>query len=256
MNDPSFRAGGGGRRGAGMPGAALLAASPGNGAGAARAMPAERPAPHAPEAPAAAATRPLPDIEEMLTLASALDSFHSVTMAPDGRRIAWVEGLPGADGRPSRRTAGVASDAFRGGGTGAQLHLWIADLVSGRVAELTHLEGQISAPAWSADGTALAFLHIAGRTAEDGATQALPRDRGAVGETPEEQRLATVELATGQMREVSPPDLYVYEYDWSPDGAAFAAVAASGSGGDNWWLARLSRFARGSGAATALPAPP
>jgi dipeptidyl aminopeptidase/acylaminoacyl peptidase len=267
----------------------------------------------------------------MLTLAAALDTFQSVALSPDGRRIAWVEGQRGADGRPSRRTAVFVSDlasAGSAGGTGgptppprrigargescakepawspdgrrlaflsdgstsgrsigaaarrhaapsgggsntaagggaaasptdgcAQLQLWVADLASGRVAELTHLEGQISAPAWSPDGGALAFLHIAGRTAEAGPTHAVPRDRGVVGETPEEQRLAVVELATSRLREASPPDLFVYEYDWSPDGAAFAAVAASGSGDDNWWIARLYRFDRVSGAATPLLQP-
>jgi dipeptidyl aminopeptidase/acylaminoacyl peptidase len=277
----------------------------------------------------------------MLTLAAALDSFHSVALAPDGQRLAWVEGLRGADGRPSRRTAvfagdlagagnagspgsagstggpappprrigargescarepawspdgrrlaflsdGSASDgsagaaarrhAALGHGTGkaaaagaeappaegpsrggcAQLQLWVADLASGRVAEITHLEGQISDPAWSPDGSSVAFLHIAGRTAEAGPTQAVPRDRGVVGETPEEQRLAVVDLATGRLREVSPPDLFVYEYDWSPDGGAFAAVAAHGSGDDNWWIARLYRLDRASGAATPLLQP-
>jgi dipeptidyl aminopeptidase/acylaminoacyl peptidase len=276
-----------------------------------------------------------PAIEEMLTLAAALDSFKSVALAPDGRRIAWVEGLRGADGRPSRRTAVFASDlagssgdggaggsggpaspprrigsrgescakepawspdgrrlaflsdrsagtaagrhaaprggrgsataagsAAAGGGTAeaptegcGQLQLWVADVAGGRAAELTHLEGQISAPAWSPDGGSLAFLHIAGRTEEAGPTHAVPRDRGVVGETPKEQRLAVVELATGRLRDVSPPDLFVYEYDWSPDGAAFAAVAAAGSGDDNWWIARLYRFDRASGAATPLLQP-
>ena len=280
-------------------------------------VPASAPAPAvAPAAPAS------PAIEEMLTLAAALDSFKSVVLAPDGRHVAWVEGLRGADRRPSRRTAIFAGDlagvgagapmpsprrigargescakepawspdgrrlaflsdgsvgaaagrhaaprggsgkAAAGGGAAAspaegcgQLQLWVADLAGGRAAELTHLEGQVSAPAWSPDGGSIAFLHIAGRTEEAGPTQAVPRDRGVVGETPEEQRLAVVELATGRLREVSPPELFVYEYDWSPDGAAFAAVAAAGSGDDNWWIARLYRFDRASGAATPLLQP-
>src|SRR5256886_12702423 len=47
-----------------------------------------------------------------------------------------------------------------------------------------------------------------------------------VAETPEtgeikdaffEQRLALVDLASGEVRQISPADMYVYEYDWSPD---------------------------------------
>jgi dipeptidyl aminopeptidase/acylaminoacyl peptidase len=33
--------------------------------------------------------------------------------------------------------------------------------------------------------------------------------------------------------------MYVYEYDWTPDGKAWAATAAHGSGDANWWIAGL-----------------
>jgi dipeptidyl aminopeptidase/acylaminoacyl peptidase len=278
---------------------------------AAAAAPAAQPAPPTAAARAARAT---PPIDDMLTLAAALDSFRSVAIAPDGRRIAWVEGRSGAGGRPSEQTAVFALDlagpaapprrvsagsaetcakepawspdgrrlAFLSdrsaraaaqrtsaprdgtapgaagiapGGSCAQLQLWLADLDGGRITEATHFQGQLSAPAWSADGTSLGLLYIAGRSAEAGPTRAVPRDSGVVGETPEEQRLVTVEPSTGRVHEVSPPDLYVYEYDWSPDGASFAAVAANGSGDDNWWLARLYRFDRATGAAATLLRP-
>jgi dipeptidyl aminopeptidase/acylaminoacyl peptidase len=294
---------------------------------AAPARPATSPVLATPPAP------PAPAVADVLTLAAAADSFKSVALTPDGARIAWVEALRGADGRPAERTAifagdvpgpagaspaprrigagrqavvekepawspdgkrlaflsdcsarataarrtgqradrkpggGPAADAAAtpagvagtaapaGDGTAAQLQLWVADLASGRAAEVTHLAGQIKALAWSPDGGAIAFLHIAGRTAEAGPTHPVPRDAGVVGEKPEAQRLAVVQLASGTVREVSPPGLYVYEFDWSPDGASFAAVAARGSGDDNWWIAQLYTLDAATGAARSLLQP-
>jgi dipeptidyl aminopeptidase/acylaminoacyl peptidase len=54
-----------------------------------------------------------------------------------------------------------------------------------------------------------------------------------------EQRLALVNAAGGELRQISPPDMYVYEYDWSPDGRRFVVTAAHGNGDDNWYVAQL-----------------
>ena len=82
------------------------------------------------------------------------------------------------------------------------------------------------------------------------------RDAGVVEDRIDEQRIAVVEVDTKALRFVSPPDLYVYEYAWSADGRLFAAVAAKGSGDDNWWRAELLAVDAASGATRLLWKPP
>src|SRR5205085_3259605 len=55
----------------------------------------------------------------------------------------------------------------------------------------------------------------------------------------EEQRVAVVDVASRKLRLVTPADMYVYHFDWSPDGTRLAAVAAPGSGDNNYWIAQL-----------------
>ena len=62
-----------------------------------------------------------------------------------------------------------------------------------------------------------------------------------------EQRIAA--LDKGSLRWASPPDLFVYEYDWRPAGLGFVGTAAPGNGDDNWWSAKLYAFS----AAQTLP---
>jgi dipeptidyl aminopeptidase/acylaminoacyl peptidase len=54
---------------------------------------------------------------------------------------------------------------------------------------------------------------------------------------------------------ISPPDTFVYEYDWTPDSAAFVATAAKGDGDAQWWVAKLESIDRKSGASRVLSAP-
>src|SRR5262249_39728317 len=74
-------------------------------------------------------------------------------------------------------------------------------------------------------------------------------------ETIEEQRIAICEIESGRVREVSPENLYVYDYDWSPDGATFVAEAAPGSGTNNYWIAKLYALRADTGEARTIYEP-
>ena len=63
---------------------------------------------------------------------------------------------------------------------------------------------------------------------------------GVIGEEgPEVQRVAAIDAVSGKLREITPENLYVYEYDWSPDSGSLAYIAAPPAGENNWWVAQL-----------------
>jgi dipeptidyl aminopeptidase/acylaminoacyl peptidase len=229
-----------------------------------------------------------PSVDGILRSLSQLVEFRSLDISPDGKRLAWVEKVRGKDGPLPDRSmivvAGIgakykltrkisvsvpgASDEHEPvwSPDGEQLaflsdakkrhqaQLYVAHLKSGRLRQLTDLKGTLADPRWSPDGRRLAFRFIEGVEAK-GPLDAAPRDTGVVQETIHESRIMTIDLATGRLRPISPPELFVYEYDWSPDGSKFAAVAAPGSGDDNWWVAELFTFSTESGQATLLLKP-
>ena len=121
---------------------------------------------------------------------------------------------------------------------------------------VTSVKGQLAQPRWSPDGTQLAVLFVAGSTQGTGALVAYKPDAGVVGEAEEEQRIAIVALGTGAVREVSPANMFVYDYDWSPDGKAFAAEAVEGSGTNNYWIAQLYVVRADGSATTSIWKPP
>lgn len=89
----------------------------------------------------------------------------------------------------------------------------------------------------------LAMLATQDARKEVGATQAGAAIAGDLDQPTPEQRIAILEQ--GRLRWVSPPDLFVYEYDWRPDGKAFIGTAAPGDGDANWWTAKLYAFDSG-----------
>jgi len=53
------------------------------------------------------------------------------------------------------------------------------------------------------------------------------------------QRIAVINLQTNETKVLTPEQLYIFEYDWSPDSKSFCYTAAPPPGDDNWYIAKL-----------------
>jgi dipeptidyl aminopeptidase/acylaminoacyl peptidase len=156
-------------------------------------------------------------------------SYSGLTFAPDGRLVFLAR-----EGGATRLMA-----------------------AAGKAAEtLATIDGLAEDPLFSPDGSRIALLVTLGARKERGATQAGVRQVGEIGEQNDEQRIAILPAAGGNATPVSPPDRYVYEYDWTPDGRGFVATSARGNGDNNWWVAELDAIDAATGAVRRIAAPP
>ena len=155
---------------------------------------------------------------------------HYIAWSPDGKNLAFL------------------SDAEKAG----QSQLYVTDLDRGRVRKLTSVTGALVSPSWSADGKNIAVLFTENAPHTPGPLEPVAEQTGVINQQIYIQRLAVVDVASGKLRQVSPADLYVYEYDWSPDGQRFVATAAPGPGDDNWWIAQIYSINVDSGKATSM----
>ena len=183
--------------------------------------------------------------EIYLTSVSHTREPRQVTALPPGkddatgiireRALSWA---------PDSSSLAFLSDAEDPG----QLQLYILRPGEYSVRQLTRLKGFLASPAWSRDGKTIALLFTENATRAAGPLEAVPQETGVIGQQILEQRIVTIDVATGVVSQVSPEDLYVYEYDWSPDGGSFAVTAAHGSGDNNWYVAQLELIDRRTGA--------
>ncbi len=122
--------------------------------------------------------------------------------------------------------------------------------------QLAALNGYAKELQWSPDGKQLGFLYVEGATRPPSPIAAEKPPSGVIGvEGLEIQRAASVNASTGQLTQITPKDLYVYEFDWSPDSTKVAYIAAPAPGENNWWVAKLYTQALG-GQPTAILDPP
>jgi dipeptidyl aminopeptidase/acylaminoacyl peptidase len=193
-------------------------------------------------------------------------------ISPDGKFVAWIEALrnpdqseshksniyiaPVADpSSPRRITAGDGTKSAAENNVSwspdslhlaflsdsesqGQPQLYTVDTKGGAPKKLTTLKGDIDSPRYSPDGNRISILFTENAKALS-ATQAAAPELGVIDRQVHEQQLAIIDLVTGRMNLVTPRDMYVYEYDWSPKGGDIAYTAAHGAGDNNWWIAKL-----------------
>jgi Tol biopolymer transport system component len=221
-------------------------------------------------------------LDPIIDLLFAVRHFKQVAISPDGTRVVWVQKLIGRNGAPSGNSAIYLADLQNLAGlprritageetaahdeqdvawspdgtriaflsdaeTGGQLQLYQVNIAGGPPQRLTNLAGFLANPRWSPDGKTMALLFTENAPRAAGPLEPMTPDTGVVEGHIYEQRLTTVDVATGNVRHLSPADLYVYEYDWSPDSKNLAATAAHGSGDDNWYVAELYIISLASG---------
>src|SRR5262249_59536405 len=88
-----------------------------------------------------------------------------------------------------------------------------------------------------------------------GPLMAAPATTGVIDTAIHNQRIAVLDIGNGQLRQVSPADLHIYDYDWSADDRTFVATAAPGPGDNNWWIAQICKIEIATGNATSVYKP-
>ena len=143
----------------------------------------------APVAELATDTRPLPrDV-------AAMRRAMSVTISPDGQRVAYLVQVPTHDADATPK----GDDDLSGGWT-VETQLWVVPRSGGTPRQVTRGKEDASSPAFSPDGMSIAFAR---------------RHEG-------KRRIHVIPVDGGEARVVDTGDYEPGDYAWSPDGRGFA----------------------------------
>ena len=161
-------------------------------------------------------------------------AIRDVSWSRDSRQIAFIADLPGDV---------PAAQVFT------------AALDGGAPVKRADVKGYAATPSFSPEGSKLALLFIERMPRIAGPLQPMTPLAGVIDDEIYEQRLTTIDLPTNTLAQVTPPDVYIYEYDWTPDGHGWVATAAHGAGDANWYVAKLYRINAESGEMREIYAP-
>src|SRR5438105_10203827 len=208
--------------------------------------------------------------------------YGDIALSPDGAHVAWVQSTAATTAKQTHlrevtgsapatmvnlENAGDRTDSdpvwspdsktlalFSTAGEKDQVQLWTVNADGAAPKKQTHLKGYAARPRWSHDGKQIAFLYIE-NSGGGGPLMAAPAITGVVDAAIHNQRIAILDIASGQLRQVSPSNLHIYDYDWSPDDKKFVATAAPGPGDNNWWIAQIYAIDIAEGEATSIYKP-
>lgn len=226
------------------------------------------------------------DLDQAIGQLFAARGFRQAAISPDGTRVVWVEWLPDYSGNsaiqvvdlnknssPQRISAARESASGQEGnvawspdgkqlaflsdvGNPGQRQLYISSLDGSQLRQLTKLTGFLDEPKWSPDGKTIALLFTENAPRASGPLMPMTVETGVIEGKVYEQRLTLVDVASGDVKQISPPDMYVYEFEWSPDGKAFVATAAHGAGDAQWYVAQLYTLPSAGGEMKSIYKPP
>ena len=208
--------------------------------------------------------------------------YSDVALSPDRTHVAWVQSTAATTSKQThvRGTSGNATAmlvkipttgertdfdptwspdsktlaVFSSAGDKEQRQLWTVNADGSDPKEITNLKGYAARPRWSHNGKQIAFLFVEG-AGGGGPLMAAPTATGVIDTAIHNQRIAVLDIAMGQLRQVSPVNLHIYDYDWSPDDKTFVATAAPGPGDNNWWIAQIYTIDIAKGNATSIHKP-
>jgi dipeptidyl aminopeptidase/acylaminoacyl peptidase len=190
-----------------------------------------------------------------------------VALSPDGSQVAYiVDGelsvVPSAGGPAQKialetklplRDVSWSADSARVAfiadlaGEIPSAQVWTGNADGTGLVKHAELKGYVQAPRFSPDGARLAILFIEGLPRIAGPLQPMTPLSGEVRQNIFEQRIAAVDLSTDRTTQLTPSDMYIYEYEWTPEGKSWVVTAAHGSGDANWYVAHLYVANAGTG---------
>ncbi|MDQ2994528.1 MAG: S9 family peptidase [Pseudomonadota bacterium] len=212
-------------------------------------------------------------IEDPLRALFFTQHYAQVAISPNGQKVAWlatqIDKKGGQTGKfiiyvadiqkktnPVRISAGKSGELFdeenlvwspdstqvaflSDAAKENQQQLYVASARGGQARKITNIKGILATPKWSPEGHEIAVLFTENATGKLGPLAAGKHETGVIKDVFLEQRLAIVNVTSGALRQITPADRYVYEYNWAPDGKGFVLIAAEGNGDNNWWIAEL-----------------